>query len=156
LFQKRIYSIFLGTLVGKQKQTIFEKRWFDITSALINRGAPFPIYQANLGGPFSQGCARSNLSGNFWRTLLPGVRPSPRGVLFSQGHALSNLSGKLGRALLTGAHPSHRGSIKQVCQELRVDGGIAKPGWVKDTCTTVALVSFMSARNPGTVGVTLP
>jgi hypothetical protein len=32
LFQKRIYSIFLGTLVGKRKQTIFEKRWFDITN----------------------------------------------------------------------------------------------------------------------------
>jgi hypothetical protein len=32
LFQKRIYSIFLGTLVGKRKQTIFKKRWFDITS----------------------------------------------------------------------------------------------------------------------------
>jgi hypothetical protein len=37
LFQKRIYSIFLGTLVGKPKQTIFKKRWFDITSSL-------PIY----------------------------------------------------------------------------------------------------------------
>jgi hypothetical protein len=33
LFQKRIYSIFLGTLVGKRKQTIFKKRWFDITTA---------------------------------------------------------------------------------------------------------------------------
>jgi hypothetical protein len=32
LFQKRIYSIFRGTLVGKRKQTIFKKRWFDITS----------------------------------------------------------------------------------------------------------------------------
>jgi hypothetical protein len=32
LFQKRIYSIFMGTLVGKRKQTIFKKRWFDITS----------------------------------------------------------------------------------------------------------------------------
>jgi hypothetical protein len=31
LFQKRIYSIFRGTLVGKRKQTIFKKRWFDIT-----------------------------------------------------------------------------------------------------------------------------
>jgi hypothetical protein len=35
LFQKRIYSIFLGTLVGKQKQTIFEKRWFDITNCNV-------------------------------------------------------------------------------------------------------------------------
>jgi hypothetical protein len=32
LFQKRIYSIFLGTFVGKRKQTILKKRWFDITS----------------------------------------------------------------------------------------------------------------------------
>ena len=30
MFQKRIYSILLGTLVGKRKQTIFKKRWFDI------------------------------------------------------------------------------------------------------------------------------
>jgi hypothetical protein len=33
LFQKRIYSIFRGTLVGKRKQTIFKKRWFDITNS---------------------------------------------------------------------------------------------------------------------------
>jgi hypothetical protein len=32
LFQKRIYSIFLRTLVGKRMQTISKKRWFDITS----------------------------------------------------------------------------------------------------------------------------
>jgi hypothetical protein len=32
LFQKRIHSIFRGTLVGKRKQTIFKKRWFDITT----------------------------------------------------------------------------------------------------------------------------
>jgi hypothetical protein len=32
LFQKRIYSIFLGTFIGKRKQTIFKKRWFDITN----------------------------------------------------------------------------------------------------------------------------
>jgi hypothetical protein len=32
LFQKRIYSIFLGTFVGKRKQTILKKRWFDITT----------------------------------------------------------------------------------------------------------------------------
>jgi hypothetical protein len=32
LFKKRIYSIFLGTFVGKRKQTILKKRWFDITS----------------------------------------------------------------------------------------------------------------------------
>jgi hypothetical protein len=36
LFQKRIYSIFLGTLVGKRKQTIFKKRWFDITTIYTN------------------------------------------------------------------------------------------------------------------------
>jgi hypothetical protein len=35
LFQKRIYSIFLGTLVGKRKQTILKKRWFDITSTVL-------------------------------------------------------------------------------------------------------------------------
>jgi hypothetical protein len=35
LFQKRIYSIFMGTLVGKRKQTIFKKRWFDITNELM-------------------------------------------------------------------------------------------------------------------------
>ncbi len=34
MFQKRIYSIFRGTLVGKRKQTIFKKRWFDITSKM--------------------------------------------------------------------------------------------------------------------------
>jgi hypothetical protein len=75
--------------------------------ALINKGAPFPFYQANLNAPFSQ------------------------------GRALSNLSGKLGCALLTGARPSPRGApfpINQtVYQELRVDGGIAKPGLVKHT-----------------------
>jgi hypothetical protein len=32
LFQKRINSIFLGTLGGKRKQTILKKRWFDITT----------------------------------------------------------------------------------------------------------------------------
>jgi hypothetical protein len=32
LFKKRIYSIFLGTFVGKRKQTILKKRWFDITT----------------------------------------------------------------------------------------------------------------------------
>jgi hypothetical protein len=35
LFQKRIYSIFGGTLVGKRKQTIFKKRWFDITTTYV-------------------------------------------------------------------------------------------------------------------------
>ncbi len=30
---KRIYSIFLGTLVGKRKQTISKKRWFDFTNS---------------------------------------------------------------------------------------------------------------------------
>jgi hypothetical protein len=38
LFQKRIYSIFLGTLVGKRKQTIFKKRWFDITNLESKKG----------------------------------------------------------------------------------------------------------------------
>jgi hypothetical protein len=32
LFKKRIYSIFLGTFVGKRKQTILKKCWFDITT----------------------------------------------------------------------------------------------------------------------------
>jgi hypothetical protein len=41
LFQKRIYSIFLGTLVGKRKQTIFKKRWFDITNW---KSSCFPFY----------------------------------------------------------------------------------------------------------------
>jgi hypothetical protein len=37
LFQKRIYSIFWGTFVGKRKQTILKKRWFDIpTISQIN------------------------------------------------------------------------------------------------------------------------
>jgi hypothetical protein len=47
LFQKRIYSIFLGTLVGKQKQTIFEKRWFDITTRDETRTVQqsFQLYQ---------------------------------------------------------------------------------------------------------------
>ncbi len=31
-FQKRICSIFWGLLVGKRKQTISKKRWFDITN----------------------------------------------------------------------------------------------------------------------------
>ncbi len=59
------------------------------------------------------------------------------------GHALSYQSGKNGRALLPGAHPflsirqnwtcpSHKGApfliYQAVCQELRMDGGIAKLG----------------------------
>jgi hypothetical protein len=32
LFQKRIYSVFWGTLVGKRKQTVLKKRSFDITT----------------------------------------------------------------------------------------------------------------------------
>jgi hypothetical protein len=40
LFQKRIHSIFRGTLVGKRKQTIFKKRWFDITSYGTPESAP--------------------------------------------------------------------------------------------------------------------
>ncbi len=51
LFQKRIYSIFLGALVGKRKQTIFKKRWFDITRhrAQINFGdlTPYLTYGAD-------------------------------------------------------------------------------------------------------------
>jgi hypothetical protein len=47
LFQKRIYSIFLGTLVGKQKQTIFEKRWFDIT----NMESPTPCLDGYAESP---------------------------------------------------------------------------------------------------------
>ncbi len=39
LFQKRIFSIFMGTLVGKRKQTIFKKRWFDIIMARFAVGA---------------------------------------------------------------------------------------------------------------------
>jgi hypothetical protein len=31
LFQNEYIRFFLGTLVGKRKQTIFKKRWFDIT-----------------------------------------------------------------------------------------------------------------------------
>jgi hypothetical protein len=46
LFQKRIYSIFLGTLVGKRKQTIFKKRWFDITN---NQG-----FRIRIGSGFYQ------------------------------------------------------------------------------------------------------
>jgi hypothetical protein len=50
LFQKRIYSIFLGTLVGKRKQTIFEKRWFDITSPYqLSQGVEVRI-KTNLSG----------------------------------------------------------------------------------------------------------
>jgi hypothetical protein len=53
------------------------------------------------------------------------------------GHALSHLSGKVGRALSyqirqSWACPSKRGApfpiYQTVCQELRMDGGIAKPG----------------------------
>jgi hypothetical protein len=38
LFKKRIYSIYLGTFVGKRKQTILKKRWFDITSTQYSVG----------------------------------------------------------------------------------------------------------------------
>jgi hypothetical protein len=50
LFQKRIYSIFLGTLVGKRKQTIFEKRWFDITK-LETSNASTGTSSENIGQP---------------------------------------------------------------------------------------------------------
>jgi hypothetical protein len=33
LFQNEYIRFFLGTLVGKRKQTIFKKRWFDITTS---------------------------------------------------------------------------------------------------------------------------
>ncbi len=78
------------------------------------RGAPFPINQANLSTPSSQGRALSYQSGKLERALLPGAhhfltirqtwaRPPPRGAPFpinqanlsapfSQGHALSYLS----------------------------------------------------------------
>jgi hypothetical protein len=36
LFKKRIFSIFLGTFVGKRKQTILKKRWFDITTTALH------------------------------------------------------------------------------------------------------------------------
>ncbi len=86
--------------------------------ALINRGAPCPIYQATLGAPSTQGCA-----------LHPGARPPPRGTPSTQG-----------RALHPGARPPTRGApishapfsqapfpINQTaCQELGVNGGRAK------------------------------
>jgi hypothetical protein len=31
-FKNEYIRFFLGTLVGKRKQTIFKKRWFDITT----------------------------------------------------------------------------------------------------------------------------
>jgi hypothetical protein len=42
---KNVYiRFFLGTLVGKRKQTIFEKRWFDIT-------IPYPPFLYPLPSP---------------------------------------------------------------------------------------------------------
>jgi hypothetical protein len=79
-------------------------------SALINRGAPFPIYKANLGAPSSQGRTLSYLSGNFGRALINRGAPfsiskATLGAPFSQVLALSYLSGNFGSALLTGARP---------------------------------------------------
>ncbi len=78
--------------------------------ALINKGAPFPIYQANLGAPFTQGHAPFTQGGAPFtqgRALLPGARPSPRGAPFSQGCALFNLSSSFECALTNrGAHSS--------------------------------------------------
>jgi hypothetical protein len=50
LFHKRIYSIFLRTLVGKRKQTIFEKRWFDITTSVNDTGGKFAAGVKDAGG----------------------------------------------------------------------------------------------------------
>ncbi len=74
-----------------------------------------------------------------------------------QRRALFNQQGNFGRALTNrGApFPIYRATLgapfpinQTVCKELRVDGGIAKPGLVKDTCTTVVLVSCMSSSKP--------
>jgi hypothetical protein len=76
---------------------------------LINRGAPFPIYQAKLSALFSQGRPLSNLSGKLGCILLPGVRPFQS-------------------IRQTWARPSPRGMLfpinQTVCQELGVDGGL--------------------------------
>jgi hypothetical protein len=95
--------------------------------ALTNRGAPFPIKQAKLGMPFQKGHA-----------LPKGARPSKRCAPFQKGRPLSHLSGKVGHSHPKGACPSKRCEPFQksapfpihqtVCQELRMDGGIAKPG----------------------------
>jgi hypothetical protein len=77
-----------------------------------NRGAPFPICQAKLGGPFQQGCALSYLPGKVGHALPTGARPF---LSIRQSWAC----------------PSHKGApfpiYQAVYQELTMDGGIAKP-----------------------------
>ncbi len=67
------------------------------------------------------------------KTSLRGTgAPFQKVHAFQKGHPLSHLSGKVGHALPKGVSPSKRGApfpIHQtVYQELRMDGGIAKPG----------------------------
>jgi hypothetical protein len=73
------------------------------------------------------------------------------------GHALSHLSGKVGHAPPKGARPSKRGApfpiYQTVCQELRMDGGIAKSGsafrnWTRTHTHSATLVSCLSSSKP--------
>ncbi len=81
------------------------------------QGRAFQSIRQLWARPDQQGRALSNLSGNF-------------------GHTLFNLSSNLGCAL------SYQSTMSQ---ERGVEGGIDHPGLVKDTCTTVVLVSCLSS-----------
>jgi hypothetical protein len=115
--------------------------------ALTNRGVPFPTYQAKLGAHFQQGHALSYLPGKVGRTLPTGVRPFPSNMQSwacpsHKGAPFLMKQAKLGMPFSQGAPflikqakwacPSHKGMpfpiYQVVCQELRMDRGIAKPG----------------------------
>ncbi len=74
------------------------------------RGAPFSIYKANLGAPFSQGRALSNLSRKPRCPLLTGARPSPKGAPFPICQANLGAPSSQGRALLPGGALSYQSS----------------------------------------------
>jgi hypothetical protein len=121
--------------------------------ALSNRGAPFSIYQALFNhegnfvhAPFSIKyaplCTRPfQSSKQLWACAL-----------FNQVSNFEHMAFSLYQATWDAPFPINQ----TICQELRVDGGIAQPGLVKDTCTSVVLVSCLSSSKPVTVGVTLP
>jgi hypothetical protein len=91
------------------------------------------------------------------RTLPKGARPfSP----IRQSWACPSKRGapfQKGRALPKGARPSKRGApfpiYQTVCQELRMDGGIAKSGstcrnWTRTHTHSATLVSCLSSSKP--------
>ncbi len=95
------------------------------------------------GAPFQKVCA-----------LPKGARPSKRGAPFLTHWSKLNMPFQKGRALSKGACSLKRGApfpfCQTVSQELRMDGGIAKPGsacrnWMRTHTHSATLVSCLSS-----------